>query len=145
MTWCSWMWDSDRWVLWWRWRHCNLIEIRGYQSDTIVVWRVASTTFGHIPDYLILSSSSIIVITVVILSSLLNIDQINISQWLNRLIIKLFCLFCYILLLFIFSIMSTTKPTEENIDVPKNKRYRKDKPWDDPSIDHWKVEPIQPE
>ena len=28
---------------------------------------------------------------------------------------------------------------EEVKEVPKNKKYRKDKPWDDPSIDHWKV------
>jgi len=27
----------------------------------------------------------------------------------------------------------------------KNNRYRKDKPWDDESIDHWKVEPVTPE
>jgi len=26
--------------------------------------------------------------------------------------------------------------------VPKKKKYRKDKPWDDPSIDHWKIEPV---
>ena len=50
-----------------------------------------------------------------------------------------------ILIFVIFSIMSTTNQPEETKDVPKNKRYRKDKPWDDPSIDHWKVEPIEPE
>ena len=32
---------------------------------------------------------------------------------------------------------------EEN--VPKSKKYRKDKPWDDPNIDHWKLEEIKPE
>ena len=39
--------------------------------------------------------------------------------------------------------MSTVEPEEPKIS--KNKKYRKDKPWDDPSIDHWKVEPINPE
>lgn len=29
-------------------------------------------------------------------------------------------------------------------EKPKNKRYRKDKPWDNDQIDHWKVEPIEP-
>lgn len=33
--------------------------------------------------------------------------------------------------------MSTMEDKKE--EVPKNKRYRKDKPWDDPSIDHWKL------
>ena len=32
----------------------------------------------------------------------------------------------------------------EGQQVPKNKKYRKDKPWDDPNIDHWKIEPINP-
>lgn len=27
---------------------------------------------------------------------------------------------------------------EENVN--KNKRYRKDKPWDNENIDHWKIE-----
>lgn len=27
----------------------------------------------------------------------------------------------------------------------KNQRYRKDKPWDNDSIDHWKMEPVTPE
>jgi len=33
------------------------------------------------------------------------------------------------------------------VEAPKSKKnqYRKDKPWDDPSIDHWKVEEIKPE
>jgi ribosomal RNA assembly protein len=39
--------------------------------------------------------------------------------------------------------MSTNQEGEAVVN--KNKKYRKDKPWDDPSIDHWKVEPIQPE
>ena len=39
--------------------------------------------------------------------------------------------------------MSTIE--EEKEPKPKNKQYRKDKPWDNPSIDHWKVEPIKPE
>ncbi|EDQ86993.1 uncharacterized protein MONBRDRAFT_33551 [Monosiga brevicollis MX1] len=29
--------------------------------------------------------------------------------------------------------------------VPKNKRYRKDKPWDHEGIDHWKIEPFTEE
>lgn len=30
--------------------------------------------------------------------------------------------------------------------VPKSKRYRKDKPWDnDPTIDKWKIHEIKPE
>ncbi|KAJ1553422.1 Ribosomal RNA assembly protein mis3, partial [Nowakowskiella sp. JEL0078] len=34
------------------------------------------------------------------------------------------------------------KPVKE---VSKNKRYRKEKPWDTDDIDHWKVEPMKPE
>lgn len=31
-------------------------------------------------------------------------------------------------------------------EVPKNKRYRKDKPWDnDPTLDKWKIEPFTKE
>jgi len=33
--------------------------------------------------------------------------------------------------------MSTTEAVEPK---PKNKQYRKDKPWDTDDIDHWKVE-----
>lgn len=38
----------------------------------------------------------------------------------------------------------STNEVIENL-VPKNKRNRKDKPWDDPNIDHWKIDPINPE
>jgi len=37
---------------------------------------------------------------------------------------------------------------EDNNDIEKkskNKRHRKDKPWDNDSIDHWKIEPVTPE
>lgn len=35
-------------------------------------------------------------------------------------------------------------PTGEVVN--KNKKYRKDKPWDnDPTLDKWKVEPFAPE
>jgi ribosomal RNA assembly protein len=37
--------------------------------------------------------------------------------------------------------MSTTEGGEAK---PKNKQYRKDKPWDNENIDHWKVEEIKP-
>ena len=33
----------------------------------------------------------------------------------------------------------------EGQPVPKSKKNRKEKPWDDPSIDHWKIDPINPE
>lgn len=39
------------------------------------------------------------------------------------------------------NIMATTTPAP----VSKNKQYRKDKPWDDPSIDHWQIQPLAPE
>lgn len=39
--------------------------------------------------------------------------------------------------------MSTNEITQPI--VPKSKRNRKDKPWDDPNIDHWKIDPINPE
>jgi hypothetical protein len=29
--------------------------------------------------------------------------------------------------------------------VSKSKKYRKDKPWDNESIDHWRIEPFKPE
>lgn len=38
----------------------------------------------------------------------------------------------------------STNDNPEN-PVPKSKRNRKDKPWDDPNIDHWKMDPINPE
>lgn len=46
--------------------------------------------------------------------------------------------------------MSTTEPKGEEVETAKpegkiKKNYRKDKPWDNPSIDHWKVEEIKPE
>jgi ribosomal RNA assembly protein len=44
---------------------------------------------------------------------------------------------------YLYFLMSTIE--EEKEPKPKNKQYRKDKPWDNPSIDHWKVEPIKPE
>ena len=38
------------------------------------------------------------------------------------------------------STAATTEP------VNKNKKYRKDKPWDnDPTIDKWKIEPFNPD
>lgn len=36
-------------------------------------------------------------------------------------------------------------PVAEAEAVPKNKRYRKDKPWDHDGIDHWKVDTFTPE
>ena len=34
----------------------------------------------------------------------------------------------------------------ENSNVPsKNKRFRKEKSWDNDSIDHWKIETFKPE
>ena len=33
---------------------------------------------------------------------------------------------------------------ENSAGVPKNKRHRKDKPWDSEDIDHWKIEAFQP-
>ena len=33
------------------------------------------------------------------------------------------------------------QPKGGDPNKPKNKRYRKDKPWDDETIDHWKIEP----
>jgi ribosomal RNA assembly protein len=45
--------------------------------------------------------------------------------------------------------MSTTEGKVEEADVPKpvdkKNKYRKDKPWDNDQIDHWKVEEIKPE
>lgn len=35
--------------------------------------------------------------------------------------------------------------TIEQEEKKSNKRHKKDKPWDDPSIDHWKIDPINPE
>lgn len=29
--------------------------------------------------------------------------------------------------------------TNEGTDIPKSKKNRKDKPWDNPDIDHWKI------
>lgn len=43
------------------------------------------------------------------------------------------------------------KPDEDNTELeaeqekPKNKKHRKDKPWDNDSIDHWKITPVTPE
>ena len=38
------------------------------------------------------------------------------------------------------------KPAAEDPPVNKNKRYRKDKPWDnDPTVDKWKIEEFKPE
>jgi len=34
---------------------------------------------------------------------------------------------------------------EENVVVNKNKRHRKEKPWDTDDIDHWKIDPFKPE
>jgi ribosomal RNA assembly protein len=34
---------------------------------------------------------------------------------------------------------------EETEGIPKKKRYRKDKPWDNESIDHWKIDPVTEE
>jgi len=38
----------------------------------------------------------------------------------------------------------TDKERAETLEPPvnKNKRHRKDKPWDDDSIDHWAIEPV---
>jgi len=36
------------------------------------------------------------------------------------------------------------QPTEQK-PVNKNKKYRRDKPWDSEDIDHWKIEPFLPE
>ncbi|EKX38898.1 hypothetical protein GUITHDRAFT_158464 [Guillardia theta CCMP2712] len=35
-----------------------------------------------------------------------------------------------------------TEEEEVNKEVPKNKKYRRDKPWDSEDIDHWKIEPF---
>lgn len=41
---------------------------------------------------------------------------------------------------------ATGGPSEDTkTDVPKNKRYRKDKPWDHDGIDHWAVEEFKDE
>ena len=41
---------------------------------------------------------------------------------------------------------SVAKPGEESQVVNKNKRYRKEKPWDnDPTLDKWKVDKFSPE
>lgn len=41
---------------------------------------------------------------------------------------------------------SSPEPEEASSQVPnKNKRFRKDKPWDTDDIDHWRVEPFKPE
>jgi ribosomal RNA assembly protein len=39
--------------------------------------------------------------------------------------------------------MSTIEREEGS--VPKSKKYRKDKPWDDPAIDHWKIDKLTQE
>ncbi|ORX82188.1 hypothetical protein BCR32DRAFT_232176 [Anaeromyces robustus] len=45
--------------------------------------------------------------------------------------------------------MSDTEETKveqtEQKPVNKNKKYRRDKPWDSEDIDHWKIEPFLPE
>jgi len=33
---------------------------------------------------------------------------------------------------------------EEENSIPKSKRHRKDKPWDNESIDHWHIDPFKP-
>lgn len=33
----------------------------------------------------------------------------------------------------------------DDASAPKNKRYRKDKPWDTADVDHWKIDPFRPE
>lgn len=38
----------------------------------------------------------------------------------------------------------TSSPTDENGEKPKSKKHRKDKPWDNENIDHWKIEPFKP-
>ncbi|ELR11573.1 KH domain containing protein [Acanthamoeba castellanii str. Neff] len=41
-----------------------------------------------------------------------------------------------------------TQPSAENGSTPQkknHKKYRKDKPWDNDSIDHWKVDAFKPE
>jgi ribosomal RNA assembly protein len=43
------------------------------------------------------------------------------------------------------SLLYNMSTNEAEAPKSKNKQYRKDKPWDDPSIDHWKVEEIKPE
>ena len=45
--------------------------------------------------------------------------------------------FCRLFVHRLFGLM-----TEE---VNKNKRYRKEKPWDTDDIDHWKIDPFKPE
>ncbi|KAJ1309100.1 hypothetical protein OPQ81_004778 [Rhizoctonia solani] len=45
-------------------------------------------------------------------------------------------------------LMSYPSPTETSVPVNKNKRHRKDKPWDTDDIDHastWKVDEFKPE
>lgn len=37
------------------------------------------------------------------------------------------------------TINNNTDNTDEAPQVPKSKRYRRDKPWDDPNVDHWKI------
>lgn len=37
------------------------------------------------------------------------------------------------------------KETSNTAERNKNKKYRKDKPWDNPEIDHWRVEDWNPE
>lgn len=36
-------------------------------------------------------------------------------------------------------------PSEEQPVINKNKRHRKEKPWDTDDIDHWKIDPFQPD
>ncbi len=37
--------------------------------------------------------------------------------------------------------LETTAP--EAVPVNKNKKHRKPKPWDDGTVDHWKIEPVR--
>ncbi|CAG8472483.1 8127_t:CDS:2, partial [Racocetra fulgida] len=37
---------------------------------------------------------------------------------------------------------STNTPSDATSSKPKSKKYRKDKPWDNEDIDHWKIDPF---
>jgi ribosomal RNA assembly protein len=42
--------------------------------------------------------------------------------------------------------VETEENKEQVVVVNKNKKYRKDKPWDnDPTLDKWKIEAFNPE
>jgi ribosomal RNA assembly protein len=38
----------------------------------------------------------------------------------------------------------TENEQEQKVPVNKNKRYRRDKPWDNENIDHWTIEKFEP-